>query len=238
MARMASEEAAPRRVLVIGSEAPALTTVIPLLQRAHFDVSIQSDHPEAVERVAKEVFHLLIVGYPLRNVSFRALLDAVRAKGGPCRGAGLLVVAEELAFEEAEGFLGRGVNRVVREKWAAHRLLLAVADLIGESPRISLRTIVQLEVRAGKERELSLFQIENLSISGMLVRNERLLPIGTSLTFELTVPGQADAIRGVGEVIRHTDPERERVHGFAVRFTGFTAGGREALETFIAARPR
>ncbi|MGE5234932.1 MAG: PilZ domain-containing protein [Acidobacteriota bacterium] len=235
---MTPEETTPRRVLVIGSEAPALTTVIPLLQRAHFDVSLQADRLEAIDRVRSETFHLLIAGYPLRNIPFRSLLEAVRAKGAPCRNAGLLVVAEELAFEEAEGFLGRGVNRVVREKWAAHRLLLAVADLIGESPRISLRSVVQLEVRAGKERELSLFQTENVSVSGMLVRNERQLPIGTTLTFELTVPGHDEPIRGVGEVIRHTDAERERVTGFAVRFTGFATGGREALEAFIAGCPR
>ncbi|MEW6336897.1 MAG: PilZ domain-containing protein [Acidobacteriota bacterium] len=233
-----AHEEAVRRVLVVGSEAPALATVIPLLRRAKFEVATVPDGPEALSTVETEKYDLILVGYPLREAPFGRLLEAIRRKGAPCRNAGVLLLAHQNAFDEAERYLGRGVNRVVQEEGGANRLILIVADLAGEAPRISLRTVVQMDVRIGRERELALYQTENLSSSGMLVRADRTFPVGTRFDFELTLPGQVNPIAGTAEIVRHTDAAHEKVRGFAVRFLSFKADGRDTLESFVAARPR
>ncbi len=232
------QEEAVRRVLVVGSEAPALATVIPLLRRAKFEVTTVPDGPESLATVEAERYDLILVGYPLRETPFSRLIEAIRRKGAPCRNSGVLVLAHQNAFDEAERFLGRGVNRVVQEDGGANRLILMVADLAGEAPRISLRTVVQMDVRIGRERELALHQTENLSSSGMLVRADRTFPIGTRFDFEISLPGSSTAVAGTAEIVRQADMAHEKVRGFAVRFLSFKADGRETLESYVAARPR
>jgi CheY-like chemotaxis protein len=232
------QEEAVRRVLVVGSEAPALATVIPLLRRAKFEVTTIPDGPGALATVEAERYDLILAGYPLRETPLTQLIEAIRRKGAPCRNAGVLLLAHQNAFDEAERFLGRGVNRVVQEEGGANRLILMVADLAGEAPRISLRTVVQMDVRIGRERELGLYQTENISSSGMLVRSDRAFPAGTRFDFELSLPGSIVAVAGTAEIVRQTDAAHEKVCGFAVRFLSFKGDGRETLEAYVAARPR
>ena len=76
-------------------------------------------------------------------------------------------------------------------------------------------------------------RVVNISLSGMLLDRSPLLPVSTRCRFELSLPGSP--VCGSAEVVRHSRPGRERVHGFAVRFLDFEGPDRERLSARLAA---
>ena len=227
-----------RSVLVVGAETPAMHQLVPLLQRTRFDVATAATAGDAAALAASRTFNVIVIAYPLAGLELPEFIPALRHRSSPSRTAGLLLLSHPNAVPEAETFVGHGVNRVVDEESGVDRLLFALADLIGEAPRIALRAVVQLDVRVGNDRDLALFETVNLSVAGMLVRAPVAYPVGTPFRFELDLPGLIEPLRGKAEVVRHTDPQREPVKGFAARFISFAEGGKERLEAFIAASRR
>jgi hypothetical protein len=227
---------ASRRVLIIGPAAPALKSVVPLLRRSDFEVEQVEHAAAALEHIMAGRVDLLLARYPTEGVKFPLLLDGIRERSSPCRDAGLLLMADPEAFEEARGFLGRGVNRVVNLECPPECLLHAVADLIGVPPRIGVRALVQLDVNVGNARTFALHQTHNLSTTGMFVAGDAELPAGARCDFELSLPGQAEPIRGSAEVVWHADRRRHLHDGFALRFLSFREGDGARLRAFVARR--
>jgi CheY-like chemotaxis protein len=221
------------RLLLVGGELPLLAAVLPLLQRIDFQVEHAADGSVAGARLFGEHFDLVIVGYPLPAGSLSDLIARLRAVGSLSRQAGLLVVSLPDDAEEVRNLLGRGVNRVITADDGAEGVLFAVADLLGTAPRAAIRAVVQLEVRVGRHRAFGLYRTRNVSSAGMLVQCPDIVPVGTRCSFELSVPGLVGPIRGEAEIVRQTDPERERMRGFAVRFLSFQGDGGERLQGFI-----
>ena len=222
-----------QRVLILGSETPALQRVVPVLPRAELQVQQVTDADEGIGRVRQHRYDLVILRYPFGRLTMQDFVVAVRATASACRNAGVLVLAEPDSVEEASGFLGRGVNRIVSLEVSSDRLLDAIADLLAVTPRLALRAVLQLEVwlERGAHRVLTLTQ--NVSASGMLVLGGRELPVGSRVGFELVLPGQMPAVCGELEITRHTDSGREHVDGFGARIVSFAGDGGERLRAFL-----
>jgi hypothetical protein len=74
-------------------------------------------------------------------------------------------------------------------------------------------------------------QVVNLSMTGMLVTESPMMPVGRRCSFDFLLPN-GKAVRGSGVVARHAAPRREKVTGFAIRFVDFEEGCRESLESW------
>jgi DNA-binding NarL/FixJ family response regulator len=222
-----------QRVLILGSETPALQRVVPVLPRAELQVQQLSDPDEGIARVRQHRYDLVILRYPFGSLALQDFVVSVRATASACRNAGVLVLADPDSVEEVSGFLGRGINRIVSLEVSSDRLLDAIADLLAVTPRLALRAVVQLELwlEQGAHRLLTLTQ--NVSSSGMLVLGGHELPVGTRVTFELLLPGQLPAVCGELEVTRHADRRREQIDGFGARIVSFTGDGGERLRGFL-----
>lgn len=222
-----------RKLLILGTETPALQRVMPILQRADFEVHHAGRGAEAIGLVAHMPFDLLIVRFPLVGVRLDELIAAIRAEDGPCAAAGLLLLAEPDNVKEVGGFLGHGINRIVSLDAPIDRLLDAIADLLAVSPRRTLRALIQLElwVEQGKTKVLTI--TENLSPTGMLVRGGNQFPVGSRLRFELVIPGEPKPIQGEVEVARHTDTVREQLDGFGGKILSFFDNDKHRLEDFL-----
>jgi hypothetical protein len=62
----------------------------------------------------------------------------------------------------------------------------------------------------------------------MLLRGFGHYPPGTTIDFEINIPGQSDPIRGTATIARTTNVALERMEGVGARFQSFTGqdGGR------------
>ena len=233
---MSREATVTQRLLIIGSETPALQRIAPILRRAEFETRLAANADQAFELLEDVAFDLIVLRYPVPGLSLHEFVDRVRTVGSLCRTAGLVLLAEPTCVGEVARLLGKGVNRVVSLDASSDRLLDAIADLLAVDPRRTVRAVIQLELWVERAPERVLTLTENVSTAGMLVRGGSEFPLGTRLQFELMLPGERTPVRGQLEVARHTDPGRERVEGFGGKVVSYAGDGQERVRAFIAQR--
>jgi len=222
-----------RSVLVVSLDPAVLMRIIPLLWNGPFDVSTPATPLLALRAIDRRGFQLIITRYPVEGVGFGEIVDRVRAPDGPCQGASLVAVAPPELVEEAEQFLGGGVSRVVSTAASESVLENAFGALLDVAPRASSQLMLDLEVRMNGSSCRLLTQTINLSRSGMLIRSSRELALGAPVGFSLQLPA-GNAVRGEGEIVRKTDPRRERVDGFGIRILSLEEQSAGLLKHYLA----
>lgn len=230
--------ASARRVLVVGEVGRLLDSVIPVLRRTEFAVQRIDRLDEALARQCEEAFDLIVVRVAEGGPAIEELIARLRAAHCASRRAGLLFVADRARLHYARTYLGRGANRVLATDSTPEEVLHSVADLIGTPARLAVRTLAQLSVRVGFEQRFALFQTENLSTLGMLLRGDFEFAVGTQFEFELSLPGDPHAVVGAAQVVWHTDPQRHGFAGFGVRFVSFRGADGARLGAFLERHQR
>ena len=110
--------------------------------------------------------------------------------------------------------------------------------------RSALRVMVQLDATIDDGKIARMYQTQNLSSTGMLLRTQKPLAVGTKVELQFLFPG--DPIRsktalpggygfveGEAVVVRHTHPVKEAILGMALRFTELESRGKVRLVEFL-----
>lgn len=99
------------------------------------------------------------------------------------------------------------------------------------------------EVRREINREFSSVDefiteyVSNISRSGVFVRSDDPLPVGTRVSLKFTVIAQElESIEGVGEVVRVVPPDSGAPPGMGVVFKELTSVSRELIERILVRR--
>jgi DNA-binding NarL/FixJ family response regulator len=222
-----------QEILLVGSETPALHYALPFLRRAQFRITQVAQSAHALPLVRDSRFDLVIARHPLAGLDLSELVRTVRADEAACRNASFLVLAEPGAADEVAALMGRGVNRVVSLDAHTERLLEAIADLLDVAPRRTLRALVRLESEVRQGAQTWRTATHNVSETGMLLLGLKDLEIGTRVGFELELPAGQSPVAGEAEVVRHTNPEFEKVEGVGARILTFSGDGRRQLRIFL-----
>lgn len=204
---MIPREMESQEILVVGS-ARSLQRVIPLLARSSLLVDQAATGEEALARLRRTSYDLLLVRHPVVGLDLQRLLEAVREPSAPSFAAALLVLAEEDAEREVGPLLARGRTRIISVSAPADRLLTTVAEMLATVPRGAVRVEVAASLRwQGGDGPVT-GETVNVSRKGILLRADTMPPLGSSISFELDLPGRKRRCRGVGEVVRHGAAER------------------------------
>ena len=222
-----------KRTLVVGLERKVFSKIDPLLSRSHFAVDRVSEGASGALLCSHVAFELVIVGYPLADMSMEEFIGAIRAPGAPSAGSQLLVLAEEERLEEINGPVRESGAVALSSSQPGRVLEEAASRLLDESPRWSIRLAVRLQVQVGEARALVMCQTENLSLEGMLIRTDRQDPIGTKVAWELTLPGDQMLIQGEGQIVRHATADVEKIRGVVMLFLDLKGETRKRWEAFL-----
>ncbi len=224
-----------RDLLVVGCDAATRDRVRAGVAAAGHRVTVAGDAPEGFRMAAGERFDALLVSHPLDGATTGRFLQAVRDPESPCRNSGLVLVAEERLRRDAEGYLGRGANRVLAAERVEQALAEVLRPLLRVSPRAALRLPVRLQVLGSGLQRRVVCESVNLSAHGALLRSPHSLTAGTELRFELFLPDAPLPVCGEAVVVRRTAQGSEPYPGIGVQFTGFAWGGEDALAARVAA---
>ena len=162
-----------------------------------------------------------IVGHFGDLSGLELLVGSRRVPGVQGRLPALIVLCRRDLMDEVQPLKARGVSRIVAIEELDHALYDAVSSLLVVAPRVAIHAPVRLMPVVSGDSDVSDGMTENLSASGMLVRCLGRLPVGSTVRFEISVPGRPTPIRGSARVVRSTDPEREGVRGIGARFLSF-----------------
>ncbi|HVS01579.1 MAG TPA: PilZ domain-containing protein [Thermoanaerobaculia bacterium] len=221
-----------RNVLVVNVDPELFAKLEPLLARHQLELDRFPRAAMALELLAAIPFDLLLAVYPLPDIEMQTFLDALRAPGSACRQTPLLLLAAGAQLEAAERFVGRGVTRLVPLEDSADRLRQELSRFLAMEPRSAPRAAARFHVRVEAEGGRMLCQSANVSTTGMLLTGD-VVPVGSRVGFEFTLGRDLTAVRGEGEVVRHTTPGREQTRGMGVRFLGFERDGLQRLQRFL-----
>jgi CheY-like chemotaxis protein len=191
----------------------------------------------AIPMVQEHAFQLVAVDYPARGQSFRLFLAAMRRRGAPCEHTPVVAMSEPETLDDAEAAFDRGAVRILNPFAAGERLRTAILEVLEHPVRHKVRAVVKLTPADAAPHVRILSQTENVSSSGMLVRYDKLLPIGGRLAFDLELPGQPNPIRGEAAVVRLVFNATDELTGFGARFVGFEGDGRRRLEAALTSLP-
>ena len=212
--------------------------IAPMLRRAEFNVHSAQPSPVLFDLVLGTSFELVLVSYPLKDLTLDDFIDALRREGSWCKKAALVLLAEPDHLDDAVALVDLGVNRAISLEWSESRLHQAIADLLEVAPRISLRVLVHLKVEITDQSKRALYQTVNISRTGMLLRGDDALDPGTRFSFFFGIPDGRRLVEGTGEVVRKTNTTREGAAGLGIRFVRITGEGGEQLESFVMRNSR
>lgn len=228
----------PRQILAIGLWPEQIERIEPMLEGSHFDLHSVEAQGVVFDLVRRTRFDLILISINARGANTQLLLDAVRADGSASKEASVLLLAPSDDLEAAQRFVDRGANRVAGLDWPNGRIWQTVADLLAIAPRVTVRTLVELEVERDQGTQKDLYRTANLSSSGMLLQDASRLEPGNRFAFLFALPDRGNAVQGQAEVVRRTDPDRGEVLGIGARFLSFRNEDHELLNEFIERRMR
>jgi DNA-binding NarL/FixJ family response regulator len=174
-----------------------------------------------LDLVQSTKFDVIIIGFPGPITPLRRFVECVRAPGSACQKSGVILLADPQHIDAAQAFVGVGINRAIPSDNAEELLAASITELASVAPRLALRAPTRVVLKL-EQRPLRTFcQTENISESGMLLRGFGHYPPGTTIDFEINIPGQCDPIRGTATIARTTNVNLERMEGVGARFQTF-----------------
>jgi hypothetical protein len=183
--------------------------------------------------LAQRRFDAILFAYP-SETQIENFLEAVRAHQAVSRRAGVVALADSGHLEAVRRHVGNGVNRVVHLNDQGDALRDSVVSLLSVAPRFPVRAPIQLSASESDDIVTVHCVTENLSTTGMLVSCAKKFALGLPIDFAMSLPGDANPIRGAARVARLTNPQRERVIGIGASFLSFPGDDQARLHETLA----
>ncbi len=226
-----------RKLLMVGFERATRGPVDEGLAPLGYHLTAAGSPVSGLRLAVRQRYDALLVSHPMTGGPTLGFLHAVRRPGSRSRGSGLVLLTPEKCRREAEGFVGRGANRVLALEELPEALPPVLEPLLQVEPRVAMRVPSRIEVIGQRFPRRVICETVNVSASGMLLRVPHSVPAPTELSFELFIPGLSRTIRGEAIVVRHSRQGREPYPGIAVRFRQFEEGSEELLRARLEPAP-
>jgi len=226
---MTKKDRPKQKILVVGLEKGVFKTIDALLNRSYFTVDRVLHGESGLALAQQVVFNLLIVKHPLPDMTTADFIVKLRRASGASASSQLLAVAEPTKIAEIRSHVSGDLGAVLSVNETATVLEEVAARLLRVPPRRAARLVVHIRAKLENGDVLLMCQTENVSIAGMLVRTDQLLPVGTHVTFRFSMPGDRDPFNGEAEVVRHTVQEVEKTVGIGLRFLSLASRDAQRL---------
>lgn len=219
-------------VLAVGARGGLLSKIDPILDRSHLMVHRVPLGKSALKMIKSKRPRLLVVAFPLLDMRLDDFLQDLAAELSGSKGPAVALLADEHLLSELEPHLD-SEHRFLPAHMEPEELQKSILELIGNTPRVARRLMLRLEVQLGAGKLLRMCQTDNISESGMLVRLQDAIPVGSEVRLAISLTGSADPLQVKAEVVRHTDPDREAIQGLGLRFVEFEGQGRNTLTEYL-----
>lgn len=202
---------------------------------AGIDFRLAPWNDNTLDLVQTTTFDAIVIGFPGPIASLRRFVQCIRSPGSACQRSGVILLTERRHLKAAQTFVGvgAGINRAVALDDMAARLASTIKELSSVAPRTPLRAPTRVVLHLDQRPLRTFCQTENVSESGMLLRGFGHYPPGTTIDFEINIPGTSEPIRGRATIARTTNVTAERMEGVGARFDRFHENDRARLTGYL-----
>lgn len=225
----------PIEVVMTRTDESTFAKVKDAIRGADINLQMAPWNDNTLELVQNTAFDAIIIGFPGPITALRRFVQCVRSTGSACQRSGVVLLSEPRHLEAAQTFvgIGAGINRAICATDMNETLSQALLEISAVAPRSPLRAPTRVVLHL-EQRPLRTFcQTENVSETGMLLRGFGHYPPGTTIDFEINIPGQSDPIRGQATIARTTNVSSEMMEGVGARFSDFRDGDRARLTEYL-----
>ncbi len=212
----------------MGIQTGALSGVAP---RAKPDEYARESAPtprSALALLTNIPFDLVVLAHPQPDLDLRQFLAVLRRPESLSRRARIIVRAVDLADADLQGLAEDRLEvHSVREPLPED----LVARILSGDRRVLTTVMVKVASEQPHGRAARIWQSHNLSVSGILVRTDDTLPVGTHVETRFSLPGDPEPFITRADVVRKTSTGE--VPGIALRFVDLAARDRSRLESFL-----
>jgi len=219
-------------VLTVGARGGLLSKIEPVLERSNLTVHHVPLGKTALQIVQSRRPRLLIVALPLLDMRLDVFLKSLADKRPASSGPSIALLADEHLLPELELNLDEQ-HRFLSAHLKPEELQRGILELIGDTPRVAPRLMLRLEVQLGAGKLLRMCQTDNISESGMLVRCQDPIAVGSEVRLAVSLPKSTEPVQAKAEVVRQTDPNLESGQGLGLKFIEFEGQGKKALVEYL-----
>ena len=224
-----------KKVLAAITDRHVLASLEPLFSRHSVEFNQVANGEACLVLASSAHYDLVLAQLPLIDMSATMLISGLRAGGSASEMSQILLLASDSQARAAEALRRLRVESVVLSD-SVDTFRRAVAGALGVSLRASTRVLVNLHVDLDDFVTTNVYETENLSRTGMLVRTGHPLPVGTEFAFDLCLDEPEAVLQGVGRVVRHTAPSHEKACGMGIHFEQLDKAAASDIEVFIRDR--
>ncbi|MDA8083279.1 MAG: PilZ domain-containing protein [Nitrospiraceae bacterium] len=223
-----------KKILIADTELSATKEGTGILSRADMEVMTAPTSDRALEIHRSERADLVILDLHIEGMSPEEFCTAIR-KDTATRDASILITCRENA-SDIDRAIRCKANDYIPRPFDLQLLMKKVGHLLNISERKSCRVLLKVSVD-GKTTGTSFFcTSQNISVSGMLLKTEKILRKGEHIACSFFLPG-SERIVAEAEVIRASQGSDGTWH-YGIRFNSLSAVYHEAIENFVNARER
>jgi hypothetical protein len=222
-------------VIAVGAQGGLLSKIDPILERSNLTVHRVPLGRSALKMIQAKRPRLVVVAFPLLDLRLDDFLKSLAATGPAAKGPAIALLADEHLLSELEPHLDEH-HRFLPADMEPEELQTGILELIGDTTRVAPRLMLRLEVQLGAGKLLRMCQTDNISESGMLVRLQEAIPVGSEVRLAISLPSSVDPVHVKAEVVRHTNPDRESVQGLGLRFVEFDGQDEATLTEYLNLR--
>ena len=225
----------PIEVVMTRTDASTFAKVKDAIQGSDINLQMAPWNDNTLELVQNTSFDAIIIGFPGPITALRRFIQCVRSPGSACQRSGVVLLSEPRHLEAAQTFvgIGAGINRAICASDMNETLAHALLEISAVAPRSPLRAPTRVVLHLDQRPLRTFCQTENVSETGMLLRGFGHYPPGTTIDFEINIPGQSDPIRGQATIARTTNVPSEMMEGVGARFNDFRDGDRARLTEYL-----
>jgi len=225
-----------RQVLVVARDAVLTQRITDAVYELGLDPAVVTSARFGLELAERTEYPLIVCDVPLPDIQLGEFARELRSPQRGRRQGALLVLTPSERRAEVQHELGGGATTVLVRHAPTELLRTVIERLLSVSPRRRPSGVVIARIVPDTNTSPLACPVVNLSISGVLVITQRLLPVGTRCQVELTSERSGESLVVGGWVVRHhpsvtsMDPLHDRM---AVQFLDTGGPTRDRLLHFV-----
>ncbi|MCP4204903.1 MAG: hypothetical protein GY769_23590 [bacterium] len=222
-----------QKIVAVGREGGLLDYLEDLFAETAVEVQRFGNAEHALALLESFDIDLVLVEHPLGEHRIQEFVVQAAGKLGGATQK-IMVLAKDEAVGELIDSVGDRFPVVSCDE--PTRFRKRIAPHLRAWPQRAQRLMVTMQVRLGAVGLHRMAQTENLSETGVFIRTGDKVPVGSEIDLELSLPGGAEPIRAVGEVMRYQEAKDGEVGGLGVAFTRLTTDAADRLNTYLDER--